>query len=321
MIKLGLSILINNACNLNCKYCYEKNNGTEFLTKDNLDSIISRFEKSDFFNGDIEFFGGEPSMSLENIKYVIEKYPKNYYRMITNGFFFNYPESFYDVLSKLNSVVISVELTEESFREYRHSEDLDSFLNKIINISKKWNNVSVNVSINDLLVKNTKEFIDNVNKLKDNNIPIHFYSLKYNSSLSEMDYYKFLMDIKNTDLDIYNQIILKNNKESDTNFTCTFENRIYVNSDMRIVNCAWMKDENSSLTLDSSDKDIYDNYIYSIAKNHKDNFNGCKDCCVEIGKCSISCRSFFKSIEKENNFELLEKLCNFEKIKECLRHE
>lgn len=319
-MKLGLSILLNNACNLKCKYCYEKNNGDEFLTKENLDSIINRFQKSYFFNNDIEFFGGEPTMSLNVIEYIVNKFNCFNYRIITNGFFLNYNEVFYQILSKFSGVIISIELTQKSFKFYRNRDDLSDFIDKIIYLNKKWKNVSVNVSINDLITENIDEFIDNINKFRKENIPIHFYSLKYKSNISERQFYDFLMYIKQKDESIYESIILKDNNISDTEFTCTFENRICINSNMEIVNCAWMnKKPEKKLTIENSDDEILNSYLESIAKNHKINFTGCSNCEVELGKCSISCRAFFEEIEKNNDLATLEKLCNFEKIKEYLR--
>ena len=319
MLKLGLSILMNNTCNMRCKYCYEYNKGDEIITKENILSIFKRFESCSFFNKDVEFFGGEPTLNINVIKYIYDLYPDYSYRIISNGYFLTLNEEEYSFMSNFTGVVISLELTKKSYLYYRNSNNLDLMIEKIVKLNKKWKNISINVSINSHLNENLDEFLNYVNFFNMNKIPIHFYSLKYDSGFNERGFYEFLLKIKEKNLKIFKQIILADSSKTDIEYTCTFNDRITINSNMKIVECSWMK--NNEIHLNNTDEEIITSYINSLSKNHKTCFNGCKDCDVEIGKCSISCRAFFEQIEKNNNIQLLERLCNLEKIKEYLRRE
>lgn len=319
-MKLGLTILINNACNLNCKYCYEENKGDEFLTYENVSSLINFFKKMPFFNKEVEFFGGEPTMSLNVIKRVVVENSDLKYRITSNGFFMRFSEYYYDFLSKFEDVTISVELTRDGFKKYRNRDDLKPFINKMINLHNKWGNIVANVSINSTLFENLDEFMENVMILINNDIGIHFYSLKSEDGFTVETFTKFLLEVKKRNIHVFNLLINKSEDKSDIEFTCTFDNKIVVNSDMNMVQCSWMKNKLGNI-LTLSDTEILNNYINEIAKNHKTCFNGCSSCDVELGKCSISCRAFFKDIERENNFKLLERLCHQERIKEYLRNE
>ena len=319
-MKLGLTILLNNMCNLKCAYCYERNSGEYILTKENIDSILDRFSKMSFFNGSVELFGGEPTLSLNVIDHMLQKYPNYSYNIITNGYFLKLNDKDIEVLKKVNDIVISIELTKEGFKFYRKQDNLNEVIDRILDLrSKGWRNLSVNVSINSHLNDYFDEFIQNYELLKRNDIGFHFYSIKGETGFTLNDFYQFLMKLKERKPELYNEIILKDGEISDTEFTCSFNDRITVNAKMEIVNCAW--DNKFKCSLDESEDTIMNLYLESLAGNHKSIYNGCSNCEVEIGKCSISCKAFFNDIEKSDNFDLLEKVCNMEKIKEYLRRE
>lgn len=316
---LGATILLNNVCNKKCKYCYEKNDGKYILTKSNIDSIMERLSKFNQLEKDIEFFGGEPTLSLDIIKYTVEKYPDYSYRIITNGYFLELEEFEYECLSKLLSVTLSLEGTEKAFNELRNGIDLNKTLDKLIKLNRKWKNISVNLSINGILLENIDEFIHNYELLISNNIGVHFYSLKDENFFNEKDFLYFLMYIKDKNEKLYNEIILNDNNKSDTEFLCSLNDRIVINSKMEIIECAWINKKISDLSC--SNEEILYSFAEGISKNHKSLFGGCNECEVEIGKCSISCRAFIEECLKNNKIELLNRLCNQERIKEYLRRE
>jgi MoaA/NifB/PqqE/SkfB family radical SAM enzyme len=316
---LGITILLNNACNKKCKYCYENNTGEYILTESNIDSIIERIKKIPKLDRDIEFFGGEPTLSLNVIKYATERYPEFIYRIISNGYFLNLPEYEYSFLSKLHSITISIEGTETAFIELRNGKNLKEVLDKIINLNKKWNNLGVNISINGLLNKNIDEFINNCNYLLSNGVGIHFYSLKGENFFDTPTFYSFLQEVKKKDKKIYDLIILNDGEKSDTEFLCSLNNRLVINPKMEIVECAWINSKIADLS--NTNEDILYSFSNGIAKNHKTLFAGCKNCEVELGKCSISCKAFIEECLKNNKIDLLDNLCSQEKIKEYLRRE
>lgn len=72
-------IFTTNRCNLDCKYCYEKNrvgDMTPETMKATIDFLISHFNKENqvrpFENLSFTFFGGEPLLNFEVVKYGLE---------------------------------------------------------------------------------------------------------------------------------------------------------------------------------------------------------------------------------------------------------
>jgi len=74
----GLMLFVTTACNLKCKYCYEKDElkytNPQNLSKTNIDKIIINFFKKSGERRDlrITFFGGEPFLNFPLIKHGVE---------------------------------------------------------------------------------------------------------------------------------------------------------------------------------------------------------------------------------------------------------
>lgn len=313
-MKKSLQLIVNNACDKRCKYCYENNIGDKSLTIDNVDNIIKTFINTDIWNRHILFFGGEPTLSLPVLRDVYDKHHKDVtFSIITNGYFLNLID--YDFMKNYTSVSISLEGTEESFNFFRNGSGLKGIINKLIEL--KWNNITINISINGLLNNNVTEFIDNIKYMMNNNLNIHLYSLKGDDFFEDnKEYLHFLKSVKDLDEDIFNMIILKDCDKSDTPFLCTFDDAISISPDNRIIKCARLDEE--WITYDELDK-IKEKWANTIAHNHKDLYEGCSNCEVEIGKCQTSCPALIKELLETSNFELLNKLCMRERINEKLR--
>jgi len=87
-----LTIIITPDCNLNCSYCTQKH----FKYKINLEKIkesLKKIASKIALNCKIDFFGGEPTLEIDNINklifYIDNLIPENNfkYRVITNGLF------------------------------------------------------------------------------------------------------------------------------------------------------------------------------------------------------------------------------------------
>jgi len=86
-----LKIYLGNACNFNCKYCRQSSHDKKkHRTKEELDNFIKTIHESiDITNlEDIEYWGGEPLLYWNEIKYLSENFKFNKkisYKITTNG--------------------------------------------------------------------------------------------------------------------------------------------------------------------------------------------------------------------------------------------
>ncbi len=81
-LQLGFS------CNMACSYCLQSKNTKKKFNKEDLDTLLSSITEDDINRGRIEFWGGEPLLYLEEIKYIVRNLkikPKGGFSIITNG--------------------------------------------------------------------------------------------------------------------------------------------------------------------------------------------------------------------------------------------
>jgi radical SAM protein with 4Fe4S-binding SPASM domain len=97
MKEFTIQIFVTNECNLKCKYCYINQNN-EYLLPQQIDLFYNYLNDIlnlyGFENYSITYFGGEPLLNWDIIKYSHEKYFKNdkkclYEIIITNGILLN----------------------------------------------------------------------------------------------------------------------------------------------------------------------------------------------------------------------------------------
>ena len=314
-MKIGLEVIINNACDKRCKYCYEKNTGDKSLTIDNIDNIVNKFINLDIWNRHMSFFGGEPTLSLPVIRRAYEKYHNELiFSIITNGYFLNLNVSDYEFMRNFSSVNISLEGTEKCYNILRNGNNLKEQLKKIIDLG--WNNIIINISINGYIKNDIDEFVNNIRYIKDNNLKTHLYMIKGDDFfVDNVDYLTFLKYVKDKDEEIYNEIIMNDNNVSDTEFLCTFDDKIHINPDGEFIKCARLGE-----VYDIDLNDINLSWVKNIASNHKSLYEGCSTCEVEIGKCQTSCPALIKELLQNNDVDMLNKLCMREKINNKLRN-
>jgi len=118
MKKIVIDLIVINSCNKICEYCPIKFNWWK-ITKDKVDFVINYLEKNKKFYEEctINFFGWEPLLNFEVIKYFVEKNKnkKIKYTIWTNWFLLT--EKIIDFLLKYN---INVYLT-------FHADDTKSY--------------------------------------------------------------------------------------------------------------------------------------------------------------------------------------------------
>lgn len=68
-----ISLLMTEQCNLECSYCYENKTDKTILSVDLAKNAIAKaFEKQQYNELEIDFFGGEPFLAFKNIKKICE---------------------------------------------------------------------------------------------------------------------------------------------------------------------------------------------------------------------------------------------------------
>lgn len=317
MKKLGIQLMMNNACDKQCAYCYEYNAGDEFLTEDAIRNIISKMAEMPFFNNAVTFFGGEPTISMEVIKNIMSEFPTIDYTIITNGYFIKLDKISIECMKNMREIAVSVECTEHAHTILRGGE-YNELIKKLIGLNKEWNNICLNVSINRYMYDEMDEFIENYHKWKNAGLGVHLYAIKGNDLfINAKEYGEFLIKMYEKDRDIFNQIILSESEDTDCEFLCSFEDKIVVDVDNTIIKCARLKERTGSVVSDATE--WYNNWVKSILGNSVELYERCKSCPVELGKCQVSCPAFIAECIKDGEIDLLNRLCDQEEIKQGMR--
>jgi sulfatase maturation enzyme AslB (radical SAM superfamily) len=325
--KFSSSIIINNKCNNNCKYCYEKNKGDQFVTFYQIEKFIKFLDRNNF-KKHITFFGGEPSFSLPVMNLIMDKYSDIFtFSMISNGLFINSNDYELTNLRKMKNISISIEGTEEAYKKLRNSNnDLKEFIRKFY--EKGFKNITFNLSLNEYILNNINELLDIYNLIKKFKYKIHFYSLKSAAgfNINEANMLHIISEklslIKELDKELYYDIINYNNDSNiqdislnNVKFLCTFDNSISLSSNgLSLTTCAW---KNTYLNLgtlnEDSDEDILNNFFTELGLNAIE-FYSCNNCDVDPGYCQINCKYYLNSFENTENKKELEFNCKLQHL-------
>lgn len=187
---IGLQILPTSACNFCCDYCFEKSeNSGEHMSREIMDKIVSWVADSikpttSVLN--VMWFGGEPLMAVEQIKYLSKAFleitkDKNityYSNIITNGYFLN--EKNVDMLleNQVKSCMVTID----------GPEDVHDRRRKLKNGGKTWR----------IIIDNLKSAVDkgmsvtiriNVDKSNIDSIDNLLVDLEEQNILNEVGYF------------------------------------------------------------------------------------------------------------------------------------
>lgn len=145
---IKLTLIISGNCNLSCKYCYanrghfENNNGNMSIStlKDTLDRFFENYSEIE----NIMFFGGEPTLNMEAIRFGCE-YIHSLYKqgkvnklpnlgMVTNGTLVN--DDLIDIIKNYNlNITVSLDGPKEvndTLRVYENGSGTSSLIEKNI---------------------------------------------------------------------------------------------------------------------------------------------------------------------------------------------
>ncbi len=186
------------ACNLACKYCFIgniKNKKDQIISKETIENTIKKFldhlRKNNNKNGQVIFYGGEPTLNIEAIRYsveIIKKYSEQNIKIciVTNTTLFDN-----DMLNFLKDSNIFVGISIDGPKE----------LNDKYRIFKNSNR-----SEYDLV-------IENIDKIKEKNIDFGLSVTLSNESLDNKNFLKWLKDLNIKNINFNLMHYSENNNE------------------------------------------------------------------------------------------------------------
>lgn len=150
---LSLTIAPTRACNFSCSYCYENDRANKRMSQEVQDGIIdfikNKYSSIDTLN--IVWYGGEPSLEIDTIKYLsseLQKDMKAYSAfMVTNGFRLDKLVDSIEEL-KINGLQITLDGTRDTHNQTRCLKNGQGTFDKILaNIHTLLDKHHINVSI------------------------------------------------------------------------------------------------------------------------------------------------------------------------------
>jgi len=142
---LNLTVILNLACNFSCIYCYEGDfKGQLYMSEKTADLLIDFIKEKIYGNITsilIDFYGGEPLLSKELIKYIskeINKFIKGKnisykFTLVTNGSLFNKEVANELIKYGLDTVKITLDGPSDNHNKYRPFKSGHPSFNVIIN--------------------------------------------------------------------------------------------------------------------------------------------------------------------------------------------
>ncbi|MGL4953536.1 MAG: radical SAM protein, partial [Culicoidibacterales bacterium] len=135
----GLKINVSHACNLRCSYCYAGNG--DYGDKGKIMTLNTANKIAQFIEGvlkdvnTITFFGGEPTLNIEVIKFFCERYSNFNFLMQTNGVNLNNQELL-NLIYKYNiKVTVSIDgnkaIHDRERKDYKGNPTYDVIRNNI----------------------------------------------------------------------------------------------------------------------------------------------------------------------------------------------
>lgn len=142
-----INLMLTNACNLKCYYCYQPRKMREdahILPTVALDAVkyISDNFKEDTV---IMFYGGEPLIKFDIIKMILNKYPHLIYKMLTNGILLS--QEMYDFFLKYKDQIKIVWSAEAIQSEKKNNKPLSEFEDKIKLMLKLMKELKIGVHL------------------------------------------------------------------------------------------------------------------------------------------------------------------------------
>ncbi len=294
------SICLNIAekCNLNCKYCFGKGgnygNIDSLMEQDTAQKLLNHwFENLDSNANEfyVTFFGGEPTLNVEVIKFVID-YINSYrndiakkvtYIITTNGT--NITPEFIEILKnnrfKVSVSVDGIEFIHRYNRPYKdNTNSYQNVINNIFKIKKHVRDLSVQITLFKEDIKYLSKSVLNLWELGINNVYSNLvFSKNYNYEYLYIKEYEKQMKILSKEM-LKN---IKNNKKLFFGNVFDMARNIYLKNFNK--SCyLWT----NKTVIFSANGDRFRCYRGIGDDNFKDNYNKCRYIPLEktnIKKC------------------------------------
>lgn len=289
----------NNMCNLNCSYCFQKNEEkSKYLAinieKNLIDTLVDAHS--------IYLFGGEPFLKInyKNIEQIVELCLKMNKKLFafTNGVF---NEEYFNLFRKYNDIFSSFTITIDGPKKLHDKRRIligGSSYDRIISNMRELDLIGINFSIQiNIDNENIKELSKLIRNIYDNKLNSHQIILNRvlhsNKSITELELLNLSVELKSKFKDInfnincptlkkvkdffFNHIISTHRCEVSSTYVIDFQNKV-------IYACP----ENNNLIIAKFEKDV--DYDISVRENIEF-YNEKKECqsCLYKFFCGKGC--------------------------------
>ena len=271
----SVSIYLGSKCNMNCAYCHRIESENEPHISDELIEELKSMGQIH-----INFYGGEPTLYMDDIRKVVEAMPKNSYRITTNGILFDkYREFFlkynfkvtfsYDGNNRLRSKDVLDRPIEFPFINisctlFHGNTDLEYIMHQF---NEKEKVIAARISLFPHIMHMTSESNKEYTLTREDYTSLIEQIKKYVSKYV-IDFEKYgILNYRINGLFILVNSLLNNNYEYGETY-CVHKGIRKIDSSGTMYTCLYMRDD--KLSPDTWQRDIAD----VIDKN----FTDCKTC-------------------------------------------
>lgn len=331
-------LIITEKCNMRCKYCYKiyKNNEMSFRTADEIIHFLFKNLKKNNINYEIRFFGGEPLLKFDIVKFItkeIRKYNQDVlFKLSTNGTLLS--KNVINFLKKYNFLIkISLDgnnIIHNSSRKfingtgsYEHILKNISYLLKNYNKSKIYAGVTFTtryLSFEDIISSIIEMGITNIKfqfAIDKNLVPNNHIMKMIKDNIYQLaEYYLYLLLKKKLLVYLlpFIGIIKQIHYRKQRKFGCgALISEISINHDGDIYPCnRFIKSKNFIIgdVVKGIKENIYINLLNK--KFHISNFSDCSNCWLK-NLCGGYCK--YSNLYYNNNiFKPFLSICEIRKI-------
>ena len=325
----GITIYVTENCNLKCTYCYQGNCHTnKAMTFELACDIIDKALEDPYFNNNVEFFGGEPTLEFELIKKVMDKYPKLLYSITSNGNFINFKPEDKEYIKKLDSLIVSIEPNNSTSKYMRKIPDLKRFIFDVVMLLRESKTtLYFNIVISDFILGHEPEFVDLIKhiKLLSQLRQVYYVFLPNLSDKNNFkdndEWYNFLMWFRERDFDIYKRLInyspdVFNNTDIENNQFCTMEERISITTDGYFIPCSnYLGKEYRYVKYNEKPyHEMLDIYLQNISVMDDKRWSNCRNCMIKNKSHCPICPGAIEASVLAGKADKIEILCERVKV-------
>jgi radical SAM domain protein len=325
----GVTLYVTESCNLKCTYCYQGNCHTnKTMTFELACDILDKAIENPYFNRNVEFFGGEPTLEFELIKKVMDKYPKLLYSITSNGNFINFTPEDKEYIKRLDSLIVSIEPNNSTSKYMRKIPDLKRFIFDVVTLLRdSKTTLYFNIVVSDFILGHEVEFIDIINHIK---LLRQLHQIYYvllpnlsdkNNFKDNSEWYNFIMWFREHDEEIYKRLInyspdVFENADIENNQFCTMEECLSFTSDGYFIPCSnYLGKEYRKVKYnEKSYTEMLDTYLQTISVVDDNRWDKCKNCMIKNKSHCPICPGAIEASVLAGKTERIEILCERVKI-------